>query len=503
MAIELAEQAPSAGAPDAVTTALVEVTTTNAKMTELAQAARDLAAQYKDVVADVTTGKGYDQIAAIRTEIRSTARYPMQNLKDAGSKMLGTMQRQFNERATALIEEVKALEKPFQDQLDAEDTRKANEKAERDRIEAERIQRHVGALAIITGTTVQASGLDAAGIKELIDQLAELVIGEDWEEFRGQAQQAKDEALRQLNGAHVAALAEEQERAELAAERQRQAEFRAQQEARQRELDEQADRQRQQQAEQQRLMDEREAQLRQQQAQLDAQREQQERAQAERAQAVQQRINFFTELVQGLADRRHSAERLAQIMEEVHEKPINADLYDGRVEEALGARNVAIADLGELLEAAQAREAEEARQREADRIQVNLNNLATYGKLPEDASSEFIAARIQALSADEELTSAIYGERLTEAADIHVAALEFLEAAFSTAEAREQEAAAEAERQRQEIEANAAAVARMTRMQDAAPRMFAILGELVANPVYASELADAARAIINEIEGVN
>lgn len=492
MAIELAEQTPAAVvAPDAVTTALVEVTTTNAKMTELAQAARDLAAQYRDVVADVTTGKGYDQIAAIRTELRTTARFPMQKLQEAGSKMLGQMQKQFNERAKDLIEEVKALEKPFQDQLDAEDARKANEKAERDLAEALRVQGHVDALAIITGTTVQASGLDAAGIKELIDQLAELVIGEDWEEFRGQAQQAKDEALRQLNGLHVAALADEQERAELAAERQRQAEFRQQQEAQVAEL------QRQQQA-----LAQGQAALARQQQELAEQRAQQERAQQERAQAVQRRIDALASYGAAYSYMAAST-NIESELRTLQDTLIYRDQYDDRVGEAEAAKASACERLRAVFDAAVAREAEEARQARATQIQANLDIITGAVASAHNATTSAELLQFHSALMALEPTLQDFGERLEEAGDAKEAGLSEISVLLQRMQERERRAAEEAERQRQEIEANAAKVARMTRMQDAAPRMFALLGELVANPVYASELADAARAIINEIEGDN
>lgn len=490
MSIELAEQAGTdVLVPDTVSTALAEVTTTNAKMTELAQAARDLAATYRDVVADVTTGKGYEQIAAIRTEIRSVARYPMQNLKDAGSKMLGSMQRQFNERATALIEEVKALEKPFQDQLDAEDTRKANEKAERDRIEAARIQGHVDALAIITGTIAAASSMDAAGIQDLIAQVTELAIGEDWEEFRGQAQQAKDEALRQLNGLHVAALADEQERAELAAERQRQAEFRQQQEAQVAEL------QRQQQA-----LAQGQAALARQQQELAEQRAQQERAQQERAQAVQRRIDALASYGAAYSYMAAST-NIESELRTLQDTLIYRDQYDDRVGEAEAAKASACERLRAVFDAAVAREAEEARQARAAKIQANIDAMLAHVKACEGKRSQFITDALRDLI-EPPFIGDDYGDRAGEAAGVRGTVYLTLKAMLADAEERERMEAAEAERQRKEIEANAAAVARTTRMQDAAPRMFELLKALLAGPVMVDK-AEEIEAIINEIEGDN
>ncbi len=501
MSIELAEQEDRpataelvAPAQDPVTTALVEVTSTNAKMTELAARGQELATKYQGVVANVRTVKGYAEIAAIRTEMREEVRFKMQHLKAAGSKMLGTMREQFNARADELIAEAKGHETPFQELLDAEDKRKADEKAERDRLEKIRVDAHVAALAIITGVVNTATGKDAAEIQALIDSTEALTVDDGWEEFRGQAQQAKDEAVRQLNGMLVAALAEAAERAELEAERQRQAAFREQQEAQQRQLEEQ-------QAELRRGQEALAAQQR----ELAEQQEAQARAVRERAEAVQSRIGGFA-LVVAVNDASRNSDGIMAAIEAAQNVPITAELFDARTGEAQIAKDEALNTLRGFLAAAEMHEAEEARQARAAVVQDRIDGIATAGAPLEGRSAEQLRSILGTLHTLV-LTEELLDDRVAESVEWQERRVKDVEHELTIAVEREQRDAKEAEHNHKEIEANAAAVARITRMQDAAPRMLELLQELAGidlidlDVVTMRPLQERAERIVSEIEG--
>lgn len=218
---------------DTVGTALAEVSTSNQKLTALAAVGRDLHTRFKDVAFDVSTTKGMEEAKKARAQIRDEARYPMQALKESGSKMLGQMQRQFNARAQALIDEVEGYEAPIDAQIKAEETRKAAEKAAKEAAEqAARaaIQERIDA---IRAYLVIPAGVKAAGIYVSMQNLQATDITIDaYGDRAGEAANAKADTLAKLEEMHAAAQAFEAEQARMEAEREELARQRAEQEAR-------------------------------------------------------------------------------------------------------------------------------------------------------------------------------------------------------------------------------------------------------------------------------
>ena len=480
---------------DPVTTALVEVTHTNAKMPELAALARELAEKSRGVVADVRTVKGYAQIAAIRTELREKARFPMQRLKESGSKMLGTMQRQFNARAEELIEEVKGFETPFQEQLDAEDTRKENERKERQRLEDARKQGHLDALAAISRHVIEASGEGSTELQARITGLGEMIVDESWEEYQGQAQQAKDEALRQLQGMLVAAKLEE---AELEETRRQQAALKEAQDklaAQQKEMDDQ----RAAMAEQQRQMDA-------QRAAMEAEREANERARAERAQAVENRIEQFTITAASYSHMAASAD-LRSAIATMHDTLITEAMFDARTGEARTAKDAAIADLTLKYDLASEREAEEARQQQAARVQELINSIISMGHnaalAVEDGSADVTQLQNGLHNLETLDLSELMGGRFEEANRERDAAIASTMEAITATKERDRLRAEEAEQRRivNEHQEHMNAMAR--RAGERAGQMFNLLKELAAIESSGDivALSERAAALVKEIEG--
>lgn len=230
--IERPAAAVAAQPADAVGAALAEVSASNLRLTELAALARGLHATFKDVAFDVSTTKGMDEAKRARMQLRTEARFPMQKLQEAGSKMLGQMQRQFNARAGELIAEVESYEKPIDEQIKAEEDRKAAEKAERDRKEREAAAAIQTRIDLIRSFAVIPAGVKAAGIQVAIDNLtATDVTLEAYGNRAGEASVAKDETLHKLAEMHAAAVAHEAEVARLEVERAELARQRAEAEA--------------------------------------------------------------------------------------------------------------------------------------------------------------------------------------------------------------------------------------------------------------------------------
>jgi hypothetical protein len=528
MAIEVAQEdaghAPAAGtdvavspAADPVTTALAEVTKTNTTITQHLETARGIAMQFAGVVADVRTTKGYEEIAKIRTRLREEGRYPIQGLKKEGSKLLGTMQRQFNQRCDDIIEEVLDLERPFQEQLDAEDQRKENERKEREEAEARRKQAHMDAIAAITSMVTDAMGMGSVELKAQIEAAEGIIVDDGYQEFQGQAQQARDEAVRQLRGMLVSALADEAERAEIEETRRRQAEF-AEQQRVQREAAEAAAAE----ARAKQEAAEREsAALREKVAAMEreaeARREEQERAARERAEAIQRRIDAIKWVGEPLPGR--SSEELRSIRAALERLDLTADLLGDRLHEAQNEVYERIGLVDEAIAAAVAREAEEERQRlereeqerqqaQAARREELLANIVGAGDnallAVQDGSAD-VAELQRNLNTLEELAidAALVGDRIEEFIAARDVAIGKAMLAIEQTQERDRLRAEEQERQRQEQEKQAAARAKYERTLRRLPELY-LLAQMLAG-VEASgdtvQLVERAQALVKEIEG--
>lgn len=218
---------------DVVSTALAEVSTSNQRLSELAETARALHVKFKDVAFDVATTKGMDEAKKARLQLREDARFPMQKLKDAGSKLLGQMQRQFNTRADELIAEVAAYEKPIHEQIQAEENRKAVEKEAKEQAAREAFAALQSKIDAIRAFAVLPAGAKAADMAARIAELTALDVSLDTFGSRaGEAAQAKQQTLERLDMMHDHALEGEATAARLAEEKAELARQRAEQEAR-------------------------------------------------------------------------------------------------------------------------------------------------------------------------------------------------------------------------------------------------------------------------------
>ena len=100
--------------------------------------------------------------------------------------------------AAVLTEFVNSLWEPVNQQIVADEERRAREAEEARQREEERIANHVAALGRIKEVAERAVDAPAAEIEQKLALVAKMEIGEDWEEFRSKAQQTKDETLARL-----------------------------------------------------------------------------------------------------------------------------------------------------------------------------------------------------------------------------------------------------------------------------------------------------------------
>ena len=223
-----------AGKPSAVERAVAVITSLKdaalARFSKTETDLKTLAAKYRDVAFDVTTPKGMAEAKAARLELRESGRYAVQRIRDATKTEANELKRVIEDKADALIGLVKPVEDAIDAQITAEEERKASEKAareaaeaaERERlaaIERERIATHEAGLAKIRSYLSRCEGIESSRIATGIGMLSAVVIGDDWQEFKGRAEEAKAQTLAAMQALHDATRAREQEAGRLEQQR--------------------------------------------------------------------------------------------------------------------------------------------------------------------------------------------------------------------------------------------------------------------------------------------
>lgn len=207
-------------------------TTAIAEYSPTAAALADLRNRLADVAYDLSTGKGMEIAKKDRAEVRGL-RVALEAKRVELKAPALERSRLIDAEAKALTAELVALEKPIDDQIKAEDARKAVEKAAREAAEqAARavIQERIDA---IRAYLVIPAGVKAAGIYVSMQNLQATEITLDaYGDRAGEAQQVKAATLATMEEMHAAAQAMEAEQARMEAEREELARQRAEQEAR-------------------------------------------------------------------------------------------------------------------------------------------------------------------------------------------------------------------------------------------------------------------------------
>jgi len=210
-----------------------------------------LAEKYRAVAYDCKTTKGMAEAVAARADLRDNGRLALTKAEKIVKADVNDLKRVMADEVERLVAIVKPIEDAIDAQIQAEVQRKAAEKAERERVEAERVAAHRERLAKIPAylTHCQQPGMTAARIEAGIAKLAAATFGPEWQEFAVQAADAQFNTLEAMRGLHAAAVEREAEALRLEAQREEQARVAAQQAEAQRQLDEAAEALRVQQAE--------------------------------------------------------------------------------------------------------------------------------------------------------------------------------------------------------------------------------------------------------------
>ena len=194
------------------TTVLVAYSKTEATLAELR-------AKYAGLVFDLTTTKGDKDARAARQELvklRTSLEAKRKEFK-APALALG---RKIDSEAERVNAEIVALETPIDEQIRADEKRRADEKAERDRIEALRVQGLRDKIAAIRGFVEKCHGISAERIANGIELVSKIDTSKAvFAELEGEALSAQATTLQTMRTMHAAAVEREAEAARIEAQR--------------------------------------------------------------------------------------------------------------------------------------------------------------------------------------------------------------------------------------------------------------------------------------------
>lgn len=143
-----------------MTTSIAEYSATDSALAELRQ-------KYETVVYDVRSPKGMDQAKKARAELRDY-RVTLEKTRVEIKAPALERCRQIDSEAKRITAELEALELPIDSQIKAEEQRKANEKAEAERLERARQEALQKWFADLRGFPLRAVNATADAIHELI-----------------------------------------------------------------------------------------------------------------------------------------------------------------------------------------------------------------------------------------------------------------------------------------------------------------------------------------------
>jgi hypothetical protein len=189
--------------------------------TQTERALADLRQRYGGAAFDCTTTAGDKAARAARLEL-VTLRTALEKRRAEFKAPALEFGRLIDAEAKRITGEILALEIPIDAAIKADEKRRAAEKAERERIEAARLDRHRRAINEIRAAATGHAAANAATLAEAITAVVALDVSPSrYDEFAPAAQQAQADTLDALRRLHAAAVEREAEAARLDAERAR------------------------------------------------------------------------------------------------------------------------------------------------------------------------------------------------------------------------------------------------------------------------------------------
>ena len=195
--------------------AIAEYSATEAALSKLRE-------RLKDVRYDVATTIGMDTAKKDRRELVTLRTSLETKRKEIKAPALERC-RLIDEEAKRITSELVKLEQPIDAQIKAEEDRKVATKAEKERIEKERIEGIQARITRIRNLPLGAVGKDAMALEIYIAQIEAAQIGVEFAEFAEEATAAKVEVVATLKDTLKTVQEQEQEVARIKAEQEAEA----------------------------------------------------------------------------------------------------------------------------------------------------------------------------------------------------------------------------------------------------------------------------------------
>lgn len=205
-----------------MSTQIAEYSATEAGLSELRT-------RFHGMTWDLSTTKGDKEARGARLELVSLRTSLEAERKKIKAPALAYC-KQIDAEADRITGEIKTLESPIDALIKADEKRRADEKAERDRIERERVSAIQERMAAIRSAPMEMVGKKSAEIREALDELSAMTVdGALFEEFELQAQGDRADAVKALTKMYEAVIAQEAEAARIKTEREELAQQQAEQ----------------------------------------------------------------------------------------------------------------------------------------------------------------------------------------------------------------------------------------------------------------------------------
>lgn len=220
------ETATPAGAVTLTTLAAPAAVVTSIKAAVLAQfkatepVLKALVTRYENVAIDCSTPKGLAAAKEARHDLRENGRFVVQRAEKAIKDEVNGLKAVIADEAARLIGIVQPLENQYDAPIKAREQQMADEKAERERKEAERVASHRANIAKLASYVDQLRGKDSATILSAITAIRGIdIIPEQWEEFATGAEAEKAKTLDLLGDLFTGTKTAEDEAAAREAQR--------------------------------------------------------------------------------------------------------------------------------------------------------------------------------------------------------------------------------------------------------------------------------------------
>lgn len=149
-----------------------------------------MAEKYRNVVFNVVESKGMAEAKAARADLRDNGRRMLTRTEASVKADVNELKQVMGDEVARLVAIVKPVEDAIDAQIKAEETRKAEEKAKRDKEEADRVAAHRDNIEQLKAYVDKAEGQPVEVIEKAIAVLGDMTFGPEWEEFAKEAEAA-------------------------------------------------------------------------------------------------------------------------------------------------------------------------------------------------------------------------------------------------------------------------------------------------------------------------